>query len=122
MSVRSIHPFPARMAPDLAIAELTKLRPGSRVLDPMAGSGTVLRQASELGHRAIGTDMDPLAVLMARVWNTRVADEAIDEMLEATLAIAKKTPFRSVSLPWIDSDPETKSFIDFWFANRQKRD
>lgn len=69
MQIRTIHPFPARMAPELALSALASLKKGSIVLDPMAGSGTVLRQALALGHRAIGFDMDPLAVLMSRVCN-----------------------------------------------------
>ena len=75
--IRPIHPFPARMAPDLAVAELRSLRPGSVVLDPMSGSGTVLRQAADLGHRPIGFDLDPLAVLMTKVWTTPVDDGAV---------------------------------------------
>jgi hypothetical protein len=66
--IRPVHPFPARMAPDLAFARLKRVPSGALVLDPMSGSGTVLRQASELGHRSIGFDMDPLAVLMTKVW------------------------------------------------------
>jgi tRNA G10 N-methylase Trm11 len=58
------------MAPELAIAELTNLKPNSIVLDPMAGSGTVVRHASELGLRAVGFDLDPLAVLMSRAWTS----------------------------------------------------
>jgi len=58
---QSVHPFPARMAPELAFESLRHLKAGSIVLDPMSGSGTVLRQASDMGHSAIGFDMDPLA-------------------------------------------------------------
>jgi tRNA G10 N-methylase Trm11 len=65
------------MAPELALETLSKLKKNSLVLDPMAGSGTVLRDATELGHRAIGFDVDPLAVLMARVWTTPVSDGLI---------------------------------------------
>ena len=38
--IKPIHPFPARMAPELAIDALHLLPKGSLVLDPMAGSGT----------------------------------------------------------------------------------
>lgn len=31
--IRPVHPFPARMAPELAIGELTSLKPNSIVLD-----------------------------------------------------------------------------------------
>ena len=57
MKIAPIHPFPARMAPEIAIAELGRLGPRSTVFDPMMGSGTVLRHAVELGHKAIGFDM-----------------------------------------------------------------
>jgi DNA modification methylase len=66
--IRTIHPFPARMAPELALETLNDLAANSVVLDPMSGSGTVIRQAAEMGHRPIGFDMDPLAVLMSQVW------------------------------------------------------
>ena len=84
-----VHPFPARMAPELALAGLESLRPGSLVLDPFAGSGTVLRQATELGHRAVGFDLDPLSVLMTRVWTTPVSDDATSEMASWVLAASR---------------------------------
>lgn len=119
--IKPIHPFPARMAPDLAIAGLKTLRQQSIVLDPMTGSGTVVRHASELGHRAIGIDMDPLAVLMSRVWTTPVNDQLIGQVTEKILHDIKYTPDDFV-LPWIDEDEETKSFIDFWFGESQRSD
>jgi predicted RNA methylase len=70
MKLTPIHPFPARMAPEIVFKELQGLPVSQVVLDPMAGSGTVLRAAAELGHQAIGFDLDPLAVLMSRVWTT----------------------------------------------------
>src|ERR1700730_15819441 len=63
-----IHPFPARMAPGIALDALGDRATALRVLDPMAGSGTVLAVARARGHHAIGVDVDPLAVLLARVW------------------------------------------------------
>jgi site-specific DNA-methyltransferase (adenine-specific) len=40
--------------------------PGSRVLDPMCGSGTTLAVAARLGRRAAGIDLSPLACKIAR--------------------------------------------------------
>ena len=121
-SVRSIHPFPARMAPDLAFKKLQRLSHGKVVLDPMAGSGTVLRQAMDLGLRARGFDLDPLAVLMSKVWTTSVRDSAIENCLSKVLKAARSLRSSSISLPWIDGSAETKAFVNYWFAQPQRCD
>ncbi|SHH10399.1 hypothetical protein SAMN05428948_2788 [Massilia sp. CF038] len=108
------------MAPELALATLDNLRPNSVVLDPMSGSGTVIRQAAELGHRAFGFDMDPLAVLMSRVWTKSVADDLIKTVADQLFDEIERIGDQSVVLPWIDDDPETSDFIDFWFGSAQK--
>ena len=65
MGARTIHPFPARMAPNIAIDHLgSTVDEELVVLDPMCGSGTVLTAAATRGHSACGFDVDPLAVLM----------------------------------------------------------
>lgn len=119
--IKPIHPFPARMAPELAISSLQELGRQSVVLDPMSGSGTVVRHAADLGHRAIGVDMDPLAVLMTKVWTTPVSDRIIERLQEGVLETAKRLTGRE-KLPWIDDDEETKKFIEFWFAESQRAD
>ncbi|WP_343227703.1 hypothetical protein [Rhizobium laguerreae] len=119
MQFKTVHPFPARMAPDLALLSLQDLAPGSAILDPMAGSGTVLRQALSLGHDATGFDMDPLAVLMAKVWTTPVADDAIEDELQTVLNLAATAT--SLPLPW-QQDEETQAFIRFWFFEQQRCD
>ena len=120
--IRSIHPFPARMAPELALEKLQDLRQSGLVLDPMTGSGTVLRQATDLGHRAIGFDMDPLAVLMTRVWTTSVDEKLVDTLAERITKRISEVHSEEVSLPWMDDDVETSNFVDFWFADPQKGD
>jgi hypothetical protein len=120
--IKPIHPFPARMAPDLAIAALRKLGPQAVVLDPMAGSGTVVRQASELGHRGLGFDLDPLAVLMTKVWTTPVDDEIVARLARELFAEAKSLCPSSIELPWIDHDYETRRFVESWFAEPQRFD
>src|SRR5947199_8847235 len=105
MNIPPIHPFPARMAPEIAIAELGRLGPGSTVFDPMMGSGTVLRHAVEFGHKAIGFDMDPLAILMSRVWSTSVLDSTIEATSELLFDVMPGSS--RVSFPWIDEEAET---------------
>lgn len=121
MKVRSIHPFPARMAPDLALVPLENLPVGSTVLDPMMGSGTVVRHALDAGHDAVGCDLDPLAVLMSRAWTTAVSDDDIGTVLAQVLALVACENDTVPVLEW-QGDAETASFVDFWFYEAQRAD
>jgi hypothetical protein len=107
------------MAPEIALAECRTAKPGARLLDPMSGSGTSLRIASDSGLSAIGFDLDPLAVLISRVWTRRVSEKAVKNSVAELLEEAKGVS-SSTHLPWIDDDPETEAFIDYWFASAQK--
>lgn len=118
--ISPIHPFPARMAPEIVLDETASLRRGSLLLDPMTGSGTVVREASENKHEAIGFDLDPLAVLMAKVWTTPINTEALRKSAVKVVAEAQDLRAEDVALPWIDSDEETLKFIDYWFATEQQ--
>lgn len=53
----SIHPKFAR-----AMVNLARLAPGQTVLDPFCGTGGVLMEATLMGHRAVGSDIDPRMV------------------------------------------------------------
>lgn len=117
-----IHPFPARMASELAFEALQGLTSESLVVDPMMGSGTTIRQAAELGHHAIGYDMDPLAVLMTKVWTRPVDQNAVRESWSKALDRIHGCANDDVILPWIDHDNETQKFISYWFAQSQVED
>ncbi|MBX5458549.1 MAG: hypothetical protein IRZ31_16780, partial [Thermogemmatispora sp.] len=119
--LKPVHPFPARMAPEVALRELASFPAGSTVLDPMMGSGTVLRAALNHGLRAIGRDLDPLAVLMARVWTTPLETDKLRQRA-SQLAAPLSGVTAPVPLPWIDDDPETAAFVHYWFAEPQQRD
>jgi SAM-dependent methyltransferase len=110
------------MAPGLAVARLRRLPAGSVVLDPMSGSGTVIRHALDIGHRAVGIDIDPLAVLMGKVWTNQVEDDAIADLTQVVLDEAKSLDPEGAPLPWIDDDPETSKFVEFWFGAAQRDD
>lgn len=112
-----IHPFPARMAPGIALNALGEAGRGLRVLDPMSGSGTVLAVARKNGHRAYGFDLDPLSVLLAGVWTRTIDPVRTSEKAAEVLARAKES-VRSLpsgqAYP-CGSDPETRTFIRYWF-------
>lgn len=121
MSLKNIHPFPARMAPEIALRRLESLSKGAVVLDPMMGSGTTIKIAGMVGCEGIGFDVDPMALLISSVWNTPVdTDEVLrlsGEVLEQVSAISDVP-----KLQWIDDEPETSEFVRFWFAKEQADD
>jgi DNA modification methylase len=118
-----IHPFPARMAPGIALEALGGCKRPLRVLDPMAGSGTVLAVARSKGHRAFGTDLDPLAVLLAGVWTRTIDPDRVNDKAAEVLDRAKATFTRLPSgcaYP-ASSDEETRKFIRYWFDDYSRR-
>ena len=112
-----VHPFPARMAPgivlDIIAAELDQIR----VLDPMMGSGTVLAVARACGHAAVGIDIDPLAVLLARVWTTPVDVDKIERKAAEVLERARAdfSSRRDCEGYPRQADSATRKFIRYWF-------
>jgi hypothetical protein len=118
-----IHPFPARMAPGIALDALGDDNVPLRVLDPMAGSGTVLAVARSKGHRAFGFDLDPLAVLLAGVWTRSVDADRVKDTAEEVLNRAKKAfaNLRTGAAYPTRSDTETRKFIRYWFDDYARR-
>jgi len=118
-----VHPFPARMAPGIALAAISNATKPLRVLDPMVGSGTVVALARLKGHKAIGVDIDPLAVLISRVWTNAVKAEEAKSKAREVLARAKKIfaqTKQSEAYP-SGSDRETRRFVCYWFDGYARR-
>lgn len=118
--MRPIHPFPARMAPETISGMLDELPQGAKVLDPMCGSGVVLRQAGCRGHSVVGVDTDPLAVLMSSVWTGDVDSSLVVETAAAVLANARRSRLTPRGLKYIGHCTETQQFIAYWFAEQQR--
>ncbi len=114
--VRAIHPFPARMAPELVRDVVGESARPLRVLDPMCGSGTVLSLGVQHGHHVTGYDLDPLAVLMTRVATQKVKSSALAGLSEECLATARRA--RATDARW--SDDETREFVRYWFGEVQR--
>jgi hypothetical protein len=117
-----VHPFPARMAPEIVCSIIRRTKRPLRILDPMMGSGTVVALAQSRRHQAIGIDIDPLASLIARVWTTPVKEVlvrmAVLRVLRRAHATAEST---SASQSFPSTDPDTRSFIRYWFDCRSRR-
>ncbi len=82
--VHGFHAYPARMHPETA-ARLVEAysAAGATVLDPFAGSGTVLVEAVRLGRVALGTDLNPLAVLLAQRKLAPRTERELERLVEA---------------------------------------
>ncbi|MFB0552438.1 MAG: hypothetical protein ACETWQ_03900 [Phycisphaerae bacterium] len=115
--IKSVHPFPARMAPSIVWERLHEGAPTLKILDPMAGSGTTLTVARSKGHIAYGIDRDPLAVIISKAWCADIDKEKLICKAEKILDKAKKTvrTLNSKAAYPAGADKETKRFVTYWF-------
>lgn len=115
------HTYPAMMIPQVA-RRLIRLyaRPHETLLDPFCGSGTSLVEARLAGLNAYGIDLNPLAVLLARVKTTPLPAEH----LQAALSQIYERYRQFESLPEEEKIHRTPRFfnIDYWFAPAIQRD
>jgi hypothetical protein len=67
-ATHGLFPYRGKFHPQMikGIMNIIGLRLGDTVLDPMAGSGTTLIEASIIGINSIGIELSPFACLMAR--------------------------------------------------------
>jgi len=111
--VHRLHPYLGKFVPQL-VEELLRryVKPGGRVLDPFAGSGTTLVQSLESGHDAVGVDVAPFNCLLMRV---KTGDHDVDALrrdLEAARAGAE-------ALAWAGEPPsQASAYVLEWYAPR----
>lgn len=84
-----IFPYPARLLRHIPrfLLGCRQLIPTSSELvsDPFCGSGTVLLEALSWGHRAVGLDVNPLAVLVSRVKTEPLDPSALQRLQDNVL-------------------------------------
>ncbi len=108
------HNYPAMMIPQIAERILTKYGENSHLLfDPYCGTGTSLVEANLKGINAIGTDLNPLARLIAKTKTTKINLQVLDLYLKDFNDYMFSLMFNfnnkvSVVIPQINN-------IDFWF-------
>jgi DNA modification methylase len=108
------------MASSLALDAINELTKRSVVLDPMSGSGTVVRCAAEHGHYALAVDSDPLAVMMGNVWTLQLDLRRLQSLFHEVKTDASRFFGEDLELDWIDKDAETLAFTKFWFGEKQR--
>lgn len=114
-----LHPYPAKFIPHIP-RELIKAysRPGETVWDPMCGSGTSLVEAALGGREAIGSDINPIAILASKAKTTPLTSRSRDEIRGLLLRI------RVNSTVWPGGRPDRRPVIpefhnrEHWFSPR----
>ena len=104
-----IHPYPAKLLmhiPFFLLANNILSTKNDIVLDPFAGSGTVLLEAQLSGRAACGADRNPLARLISKVKTTPIPHAKLRRITSSMLRRVKRKP-RS-SLPDVVN-------LDYWY-------
>lgn len=113
------HSYPAMMIPQVANRLITKYGKDAKTLfDPYCGTGTSLVEANLSGINAIGTDLNPMARLIAEAKTTKIDLQILD------LYLKEFNEFLfSLSLG-IEKYSNVVAFdfknIDFWFKKDTK--
>jgi site-specific DNA-methyltransferase (cytosine-N4-specific) len=112
--IHSLHPYPARFIPEIP-RELIRLfhqECGGAVLDPFCGSGTTLVESVFAGIPSCGIDVNPLAILIAKVRTTALRSSTM-AVAERIAANAQRTKHQVPPIPRIDHwfKPDVQSAI-----------
>jgi DNA modification methylase len=104
--VHRLHPYLGKFVPQLAEVFLQRYaRPGARVWDPFAGSGTTLVEANAFGARAAGCDVSAFNCLLMRAKTAVYEPGALLADVVRLSARPKPTTIRRVS-----------GYLSRWFA------
>lgn len=115
-----LHAYPAMMIPQICARLITLYGSAARWLfDPYCGTGTSLVESNLRGINAIGTDLNPLARLIAQAKTTSLNLQVLDLYLKDFNDYLFTARFGirplSVVVPTIKN-------IDYWFAPRIQKE
>lgn len=119
------HPFPARMPVWLAKEIIERLTgPGDVVADPMVGSGTTAIAALKAGREFVGADIDPMALLLARVGVASYARARAERAMAEIAAGASRRLNAGLRVGTVRShfDEEEQGFLRYWFPPRSQKE
>ena len=106
----NIHKFPAKLIhhiPYFFIRNNVMTSVGDTVLDALCGSGTVLVESMLAGRNSIGTDINPLCRLIAKVKTTRLDEKELQfGMNKLFTKLREKVKVKTPNFP----------NVDYWFT------
>lgn len=109
------HSYPAMMIPQVCRSLIRDYRPTGQlsvVFDPYMGSGTTLVESAIAGIDAIGTDLNPLARMMAKVKTTHYNELEISKQLNSILSKCSTYSKNKV----INTNFDRISNYSFWYT------
>ncbi|MEP0828037.1 MAG: DNA methyltransferase [bacterium] len=113
------HNYPAMMIPQVAGRLLDIYGKGSNTLfDPYCGTGTSLVEANLRNISAVGTDINPLARLIAKTKTTVIRIDQLDKHLNAFYELVDRARFGKVGAESIK--PPDFPNINYWFSAEVK--
>lgn len=87
-ATHDFHPYPAKFIPQIPSSLINIFTEINDVVyDPFCGSGTTIVEAILEGRRAIGSDVNPLAILITKVKATPLTDDKLRLIQEVLLKI-----------------------------------
>jgi len=107
-----LHNYPAMFIPQVArriIQNCSQI--GDTICDIFCGSGTALVESRLLGRNAYGIELNPLAVLLAKVKTTAIKPEILQKTFLSLLSDIKNYKSKKEELPSFFN-------IDFWFKEK----
>lgn len=88
--------YPARFSPQFAAAAIESFsQPGDVVLDPYMGGGTTVLEAYARGRRAVGCDINSLAVFVAKAKSTLLTRQEVVEIKHWAAAVVPRLSYHT---------------------------
>lgn len=111
------HTYPAMMIPQVAreLINRYKNKDTKLIFDPYVGSGTTLVEAKLANIDSIGTDLNPLARLIAKTKTEKLNTKEIDEIEEKILYFKKNIFEKEFNINKINISIPEFSIRDNWF-------
>lgn len=114
-STHTYHKYPAKFIPHIPRWAIGINKKRTLIIDPFCGSGTTNLEALRLGYPSYGFDIDPLALLIAKVKTTPIDPRKILKyqkiILKEIASFKSKNPY---PYPTIEN-------IDHWFSPISKK-
>lgn len=124
----SYHRYPAKFIPQLAARVIKEnSQAGDLVCDPFMGSGTTLVEAIVNGRKAYGTDINPVAVLIAKAKTTPIEPAKLQHEVDGVFSYLKAALQKDKGQALLtdtsfDYAIPKHDRIDYWFPEKQKRE